>query len=183
MATAIQLKEELCPHLPVLACRKAVLLILFGAGLPGFASIIDRNLQTTAINQLSTALAHARYHAVTFNRNVIICPSTDMHNCTGGYDWEYGHISFVDTNYNRKRDGNEKIIAVNQAIDRSIDIKTSIGRQKIRFNSSGASPGSNTTFRFCTDSDNVEYKAIILSNTGRARLAKKLPGNREIHCN
>ena len=164
----------------VTAC--AVLLILLGIGIPGFGSIIDRNQQVAAINQFSTALAHARYHAVTFHRHVILCPSVDHQQCTGGFDWESGQITFVDDNNNRLRDDNEEIIAINQAIDRSIDIQTSTGRRKIRFKPSGAAPGSNTTFRFCTGSENVMRKALILSNSGRARLSDKLPDGSEITC-
>ena len=161
----------------------AVLLILFGIGVPGFGSIIDSNQQVAAINQFSTSLAHARYYAVTNNRHVILCPSTDLQTCTGGMDWEYGVISFLDDNRNRLRDANEEVIAINQAIDRSIDIQTSIGRKKIHYWPSGSAPGSNVTFRFCTDSPNVKRKALIISNSGRVRLSENLPDGSEITCN
>ena len=160
----------------------AVLVITMGIALPGYTAFIGTNQQTAAINDFSTSLAQARYNAVKLMTHTILCPSIDQQNCTGGYSWQDGFITFLDENSNRRRDPDERLLNVQQAFNRTIQIQTSIARSKIVFRSSGASPGSNTTFRFCDHSGRIKHKALVLSNTGRVRLAKKLPDGREISC-
>ena len=160
----------------------AVLVITLGLAVPSFSSLIARNQQTSLINQFSTSLAHARYYAVQNSRRVILCPSTDLESCTGGFDWQQGFISFVDENYNRLRDAEEKLLAVTQVDRNEVKVQTSTARRKIVFYPSGSSPGSNVTIKFCSNVANIPGKALILSNSGRARFAKTTPSGAEIAC-
>ncbi len=160
----------------------AVLIIITGIGIPASGRLLDSSQQAASVNNFATALAQARYHAVMHSVRVILCPSTNQTSCTGGYDWQKGFISFVDDNRNRHRDNNEKLINVGQETHHLIGIQTSIGRQRISFRATGDSPGSNTTFKFCPRSEGLKRKALILSNTGRARLAEKMPNGSPITC-
>ena len=161
----------------------AVLIITMGIALPGFENLLSRNHQTTSINQFATTLAQARYHALNHYTRVVLCPSSDSSSCTGGFEWQQGYISFVDHDRNRQRDPGEELIAVVDQHDPTINIRTSTGRRKIIFYASGRSPGSNTTIRFCSSAASLSGKALILSNTGRARLTKKTNNGDEIQCN
>ena len=158
----------------------AVIIITAGIALPGYGQFLNSNRQTTAINQFSTTLAQARYNAVNRMQRVVLCPSTNKTDCTGGYEWQQGYISFVDNDRDRNRDPSEEILVVTEEQASPLTIRTSIGRQRIIFHTSGASPGSNSTIRFCTE--NIAGKALVLSNTGRARLARKKPNGDEINC-
>jgi len=160
----------------------AVLVITLGLAVPGFSSLIAGNQQTSLINQFSTSLAHARYYAVQHSRRVVLCPSSDLQSCTGGFDWQQGFISFVDENYNRLRDKKEKLLAVTQIDRNEVQVQTSTGRRKIVFYPSGSSPGSNVTIKFCSNAANIPGKALILSNSGRARLSKTTSRGDEIAC-
>lgn len=160
----------------------AVLLVTLGLGIPGFSGLIASNQQTSLINRFSTSLAHARYYAVQNSRRVVLCPSIDLESCTGGFDWQQGFISFVDENYNRLRDEKEKLLAVTQIDRNEVQVQTSTGRRKIVFYPSGSSPGSNVTIKFCSNAANIPGKALILSNSGRARLSKTTAGGDEIAC-
>lgn len=161
----------------------AVLVITTGMAVPQFDQLLGSNRQTAAINQFSTSLAQARYHAVSHFTRVVLCPSSDLESCTGGFDWQAGYITFTDNNRNRQRDPDEPLIAATQSQPADISILTSTGRRKIIFRPSGSSPGSNTTIRFCSENTRIPAKAIILSNTGRARLARKDANGDEISCN
>ena len=160
----------------------AVLVITTGIALPGYDYLLGRNYQTTSINQFSTTLAQARYHAVNHLSRVVLCPSSNLRDCTGGFEWHTGYIAFVDDNMDKQRNTDEEIISVVEKAHGSVSIKTSSGRRKIIFRPSGSSPGSNATVLFCTNRDSLPGKALILSNTGRARLAKKLAGGKNIPC-
>ena len=173
-----------CPGFTLieLVITLAVLIITLGITIPGYSGLVASNQQTTLINQFSTSLNHARFHAVKSDRLVVLCPSTDMAFCTGGFNWQHGFISFVDTNRNRLRDKDEKLIAVTQIDREDVKIQTSTGRRKIVFYPSGISPGSNVTIKFCSSETSVPAKAIILSNSGRARLSRLTPNGEEIAC-
>lgn len=160
----------------------AVLVITLGLAIPGYSGFIASNQQTSLINQFATSLAHARYYAVQNSQRVILCPSNDLQSCTGGFDWKQGFISFVDENYNRLRDEEEKLLAVSQIDQNEVEIQTSTGRRKIVFYPSGNSPGSNVTIKFCSNVANIPAKALILSNSGRARLSKATASGNEIAC-
>ncbi len=160
----------------------AVLLITLGVAIPSFSGLIASNQQTSLINQFATSLAHARYYAVQHSQRVVLCPSSNLESCTGGFDWQQGFISFVDENYNRIRDGKEKLLAVTQIDRNEVAIQTSTGRRKIVFYPSGSSPGSNVTIKFCSNVAKLPGKALILSNSGRARLSKTTAGGDEIAC-
>jgi type IV fimbrial biogenesis protein FimT len=160
----------------------AVLIITLGFAVPGFSGLIASNQQTSLINQFATSLAHARFYAVENSRRVVLCPSHDLESCSGGFDWQQGFISFVDENYNRLRDGQEKLLAVAQINRNEVQVQTSTGRRKIVFYPSGSSPGSNVTIRFCSKVSNIPGKALILSNSGRARLSKTTASGDEITC-
>ena len=160
----------------------AVLIITFGIAIPGFSSLLSRNQQTTSINQFATALAQARYYAINHGSRVVLCPSSNLSTCTGGYEWQQGYITFVDNDHNRQRDPEDSLVAAFDKHHPSVNIRTSTGRRIITFHSSGRAPGSNTTIRFCSNNIDLPGKALILSNTGRARLSKKLSSGEEIPC-
>jgi len=159
-----------------------ILVISIGLIIPGFGRLLDSSQQSASVNTFSTALAQARYHAVTHSQRVVLCPSLDQQHCTGGYDWQAGFITFIDKNLNRLPDEDEDIINISQATSHVIDIQTSKGRSRITFRPTGDAPGSNTTFRFCPKSANLQRKVLVLSNTGRVRLSEKMPDGSEISC-
>ena len=160
----------------------AVVIISTSVAFPGYSRLVSSNLQTASINQFSTSLAQARYYAVTNMRPVVLCPSSNQQDCTGGFEWQNGYISFVDLDRDKQHDNNEKIIAIHGKQSDSVKILTSTGRRKIAFRPTGDSSGSNVTVRFCSDKTNLPGKALILSNTGRARLARKMPKGGKISC-
>ncbi len=160
----------------------AVLIISTSIAFPSYSRLVNSNLQTASVNQFSTYLAQARYYAVTNMRTVVLCPSSNQQDCTGGYEWQNGYISFVDLDRDKQHDNNEKIIAINQKQSDSLKILTSTGRRKIAFRPTGDSSGSNVTVRFCSNKTKLPGKALILSNTGRARLARKMPNGSKISC-
>ncbi len=160
----------------------AVLIITLGLAIPGYSSFVAGTQQTSLINQFATALAHGRSQEFLNSQRVILCPSSDLKSCTGGFDWQHGFISFVDSNYNRLRDEDEKLLAVTQLHRDDVAIQTSSGRRKIIFYPAGNSPGSNVTIKFCSKTPDIPGKALILSNSGRARLSRTMPGGDEIAC-
>ena len=160
----------------------SIAIITTGIVVPSFASILNRNQQIASVNQFSTNLAHARYQAINRYEHIVLCPSVNLSHCSNANEWEHGYISFIDTNENKEVDEQEEILTATQKMDYLIKIKSSSNRKKITFSPSGAAPGSNTTIQFCSGFGDIEHRALILSNSGRARLSKKMPNGEEITC-
>lgn len=59
---------------------------------------------------------------------------------------------------------------------------TSGNHHPVVFQPEGGSGGANDTFTFCDTRGAAKARAIVLSNTGRARIADKRPGGKALVC-
>ncbi len=145
----------------------AVAGLLLGAGVPAAGSLLAAQEVRSAHSRLFSHLAMARTMAVSSAYQTIICPSNDGQQCSGSTHWGRGWMSFLDTDASRSRNPGEPILAVGK-LPSAISVQTSRARRAVRFLPSGGSPGSNLTFQICHNAG-ATPRAIILSNTGRAR--------------
>lgn len=157
-----------------------VLALLVTTGLPAMNRFLAGIELRAAHERLFRHLSAARLTAVTEGRRTALCPSSDGQSCSGGSDWTAGWITFVDADGNRSREPAERIIAVGR-LPADVRLQTSRARRAIRFLPSGASPGSNLTFRLCHRRA-LPGRAIILSNQGRARSSRSEPRGGPVRC-
>lgn len=161
----------------------SIAIILSSASIPSIQSFLEGNSQTADINRYIGYLQYARSEAIKKNTAVMLCPSDNGENCTGGIRWDQGLIIYHDNNRNRHRDDNEKItLNINPEKKNKSVIKTTKGRQKLTYYPDGTSPGSNATITFCTDTQSKPPKAIIISNLGRPRTSSKSASGGKLNC-
>lgn len=151
----------------------AVGIIVIGIGVPSFLSLAASNHQSSEINTFVRHLALARSYAVKTGRDHVLCPSSDLLSCLDATRWDEGFILFEDTNENGIKESDEALVYTSQPSGKfGIDMQSTKGRKKIIYRADGRSAGSNLTLTFCDPEGDVTPKAVILSNTGRARISK-----------
>jgi len=159
----------------------AVVAILTTTAVPSMHSVIAENRLATQVNQVVGTLNLARSEAVKRGQRVIMCRSSNALDCERTSGWQEGWIVFADNNGNREHDAAETIIRVQGPLQRGTTI-TSGARRRIVFQPLGTSGGTNATFTFCDVGAVAKPRAVILSNTGRARFSHTGPGNRPLNC-
>ncbi len=160
----------------------SVAIVLLAIGVPSFQNLTHSNQMTAAINTITTHLSLARNEAVTRGTRVVLCPSFNGTDCANSMIWDEDIIMFTDNNKSGHLEEGEKLLRhVNINYD-SILIKTTTGRRKAAYDSSGFSMGMNVTFTFCDTGGIVDPKAVIVSNSGRPRLSDTKHDGSSLDC-
>ncbi len=144
--------------------------ILAAIAAPSFTSMIQDNRLVTQVNELQASIALTRSEAIQRNNNTTLCRSANNTACGG--NWENGWIAFLDSDGDGNVDG-EEIFLVHGGVSGANTIRAS-SSDILTYTANGlGSVGLDNTFIFCDDRDNPETHArgIVISSTGRARLA------------
>jgi len=153
-----------------------VVSVMTAAAIPLLQSLIAKERQNTAMNAFIAALYLTRSEALKRRERIVLCPSRNGENCdgtgSGGTIWHEGYLVFVDANASRDRDAEEEIVHVVGKY-RGLRIASSSGRDHVTYLPSGLARGTNATFRFCVERDVVPARSLVLSNTGRVRVAPR----------
>jgi len=160
----------------------SIVCILLTTGIPSFKTTIQNNRMAASRNSITTHLNLARSEAVKRNIGIILCPSQDGLSCWDSMIWDEGFILLVDSNNSRQYEPGEQILRYNSRSNASIRISTSTGRRKVVYNQYGFASGYNLTFTFCDLNDLTEPKAVIVSNSGRARLSSTASNGGPLNC-
>lgn len=152
----------------------AVASVVTTIGIPAYGQVVSAQRMSSAVNDLVTALHLARSEAIRRGARAVLCPSSDGVNCLvadAPTDWHVGYLIYIDENANRKRDDDEQVVRIISATT-GIRIQSSRYRNQVTYLPNGLAYGTNTTFSFCDDSKNTPARAVILSNSGRPRVAR-----------
>ncbi len=155
--------------------------VLLSQGIPSMMNLASANRITTELNTFTAHLHLARSEAIKTNYVAVICPSKDGDTCLGSQDWHNGYMLFIDQDSDRKRDKNEPVIRYHP-IDNQV-LTVDAGRRKtISYQSTGWAKGSNLTVTFCALSGNTKPRAVVVSMTGRSRIADIHPNGDALNC-
>ena len=144
---------------------------LLAMGVPSFASLTARNRLHVEINALFHAIHVARKESIMRRQVVSICPSPDGRQCLPGRDWSAGWIMFN----NRDRDEpplidpNEPILQVHRV---SSAVRLSANRRGFTLRAT-FKRATNGTIVACDAASRTVPRALIISYTGRPRVALK----------
>ncbi len=161
----------------------AVAGVVVGSGVPAMQNLVYEQRLTTQVNQLFTDLYLTRSEAIKRATQVTLCKSGDGTSCSTTSGWQDGWIVFADTNENETVDAGEPIIRVGQALTGGVTLRfgeTGTYRY-VRYKPDGAA-WPNATFTFCDPRGASGARAIILSNTGRARISDKSSSDGALNC-
>ncbi len=152
---------------------------LLALGAPSLREFLVASRRTADINGFVSAVQLARSEAAKRGAAVVVCKSADLHTCAGdelGYD--SGWIVFENSDDVRppSRDMSEPLIFAYEPISRGSIVSN---RRLYEFRSYGWR-STNGTVTFCDALSRA--RAVIVSYTGRPRIADVGPGGRPLIC-
>jgi len=143
--------------------------VLVGIGLPSFAGIAARSRISVEINALFHAIHLARKESIMRRQVVSICPSVDGSTCRPENDWSTGWIMFNNRDHDSppQRDPAEPLLRVH-LVDDTVTISANRRTFTLRSTQKRA---TNGTFVVCDRAARAAPKALVVSYTGRPRVA------------
>jgi type IV fimbrial biogenesis protein FimT len=164
-----------------LLTSRAVVAIVAAVATPTFRTLQLDGRRTAAVNGFLHALFLARSEAIKRGRVVTVCRSGDGRQCDyGGVDWNVGWMVFVNNDRDDPpvRDPREAIIAHSGAWPGG---SISSNRRAYSFRPM-AQAVVNGTIVFCDVRGSAHARAIIISHTGRPRVAHRDSGGKPLRC-
>ena len=145
--------------------------LILTLGLPSFAGIVAANRLRTEVNAIFHAIHLARKDSIVRRRVVSICPTLNGQACEPGQAWSNGWMTFVniDRDWPAVRDSNEPVLRWHQ-VDSAIRISANRSGFSLRSTDLRA---TNGTLVFCDRAARAAPRAVVVSYTGRPRVAYK----------
>jgi len=146
----------------------SVLAVIVAIGMPAMA-VIRRSAQVSAaFSQLTTSLATARIMAVSRNRAVTVCPSSDGSTCRADLNWSSGWIIYLDPAREAQPASGDLVMQVAEAPN-GIAVRSTVGRHRVRYLPNGMSSGTNVSFSLCSTREARLIGRVVVNNAGRTR--------------
>ena len=158
----------------------AVATTVLATGVPALGKLLAENRQRTEINALFHAVHLARKESIVRRKVVSICPSPDGQQCLPGRNWSSGWLMFVNNDRDEPPmiDDGEPILSrhtVNPAV------RLSANRRGFTLRSIWKR-ATNGTIVACDIADRANPRALVVSYTGRPRVALKTPAGEPYSC-
>lgn len=154
--------------------------IIFGLGIPSFAHLAADKRLLVESTALFHAVHRARQESIVRRRVVSICPSVDSQYCDPDGNWSRGWIIFANRGWNGLgvRDDGEALIS-HHRVGETVRIKAN--RAVFSFRSTHLR-ATNGTLIVCDQDRRAETRAVIISYTGRPRVARKNTRGKAYQC-
>lgn len=157
----------------------AIAAILLTVAVPAFQDLVQNNRLVSHTNEFVTALNLARSEAIKRSVSVTIKKT--------GTNWEEGWQVFTDLDADGVLDdngdanlceaGEDCLLLTNKGLPSGYTLRSG-ARTRVTYRSDGTAEGFNDTWTFCSPDKNPKRaRAIIVSNTGRARAAVDSDGD------
>jgi type IV fimbrial biogenesis protein FimT len=158
----------------------ALAAIILTIGLPSFSNTLARNRQNIEINALFHAIHLAREESIRRREVMTVCASSDQRTCSGGLDWSAGWILFNNTDRDSppQVDPGEAVVMAHR-VDASV--RVSANRRAFTFRATYRR-ATNGTLVFCERNDRIPARALVVSYTGRPRVAATTPNGTPHSC-
>jgi type IV fimbrial biogenesis protein FimT len=163
----------------------AIIAIGLSLAVPGAQSLVMNNRSVSSTTELIASIQYARSEAISRNRRITVCPSTDSTDCenTG---WDSGWIVFVDTDADQSIDAGEEIIHQSPAIGGFSITSTEFDTFFVYRPNGRVMEATTTTnqgeFKFCDGRGSNYARALILDISGRPRVSKTDMAGEVISC-
>lgn len=158
-----------------------IMAILTTLAVPSMAEMRMNAERTAAVNGFFHALFLARSEAIKRGSVVSLCKSADGVTCLGTHGrWSQGWIVFenLDRDEPAQRDAAEPLLAVYSGWEAG---SIESNRQSYSFRAHTQAVVNGTVI-FCDSRGSAEARAIIISHTGRPRIARRDGSNRPLAC-
>lgn len=140
--------------------------VIASIGLPSFAATLARSRQALEINALFHAFHQARKESIMRRTVVSLCPSQDGKTCAPSTDWSAGWIMYQPESASPSGPGRLVVLA-HTAGD---TIRVTANRRSFTLRAT-VRRSTNGTLVVCDAQNRIPPKALIISYTGRPRVA------------
>ena len=163
----------------------AVAGVVVGGGVPAMQDLMYEQRLTTQVNQLLGDLHLTRSESIKRGVPVVLCKSSNGVACSTTTDWQNGWLVFVDSDDDSLVDANEPVIRVQQALSADVTLRfgafgPGTGRY-VTYLSTGLTE-QNGTFTFCDTRGAPNARAILITQSGRARISSKSSSDGPLSC-
>lgn len=154
--------------------------LIMTIGLPSFSGTLARQRQRVEIDALFHAVYLARKESILRRRVVSLCPSRDGRQCSASRDWSSGWLMFEnsDRDVPPHVDPGEPLLQRHK-VDTSVRISANRQGFTLRSTVQRATTG---TFVICDRAQRIAPKGLVVSYTGRPRVARKTPAGKPYEC-
>ena len=154
--------------------------IVLAAGLPAFSGTLARQRQAVEINALFHAIHLARKESIVRRKVVSLCPSQDGERCEPGKDWSAGWVLFENSDRDSppQVDAGETVLQHHRVSDK---VRISANRRGFTLRATFLR-ATNGTFVVCDFRNRIRGKGLIISYTGRPRVAFERPDGTPYAC-
>jgi type IV fimbrial biogenesis protein FimT len=163
-----------------LSLTVALAALLLTLGIPELSRIGARQKQSAEINALFHAVHLARKESIVRRQVVSLCPSFDGQSCTPGRDWSGGFLMFENKDRDEppQVDPGEAVLRRHTANE---TIRLSANRRGFTLRAV-FKRATNGTIVVCDRADRIPPKALVISYTGRPRVAFETPRGEPYSC-
>lgn len=146
-----------------------IVAMVLAFGVPSFAALMARQQQRIEIDALFHAIHLARKESLMRRKVVSLCPSMDGKTCRPGDDWSRGWIMFENSDRDSppRIDDGEALLQ-HHAVAENVTIRANRHGFTLR---SVYLRATNGTLVVCDRLERVAPKALVVSYTGRPRVA------------
>jgi type IV fimbrial biogenesis protein FimT len=145
----------------------SILAILISVASPALLRSLQRNEIRVAQDEVIAALLYARSTAAYSGVRTVFCPSIDQRHCASTTQWEHGWVVGLDADHDNQPDGRARYTGAGHG--KQLHIRSSAGRQIVRYQPDGSSGGSNLTLLICQQGNANPALSVVISNSGRVR--------------
>jgi type IV fimbrial biogenesis protein FimT len=153
---------------------------LLTVGIPSYSALTARQRQHAEINALFHAVHVARKESIMRRKVVSLCPSDDGLRCGASGDWSEGWLMFE----NSDRDSPPQVDAGETILQRhrvAEDVIIKANRRGFTLRAT-VLRATNGTLVVCDARDRIRPKALVVSYTGRPRVAVATTRGRPYTC-
>lgn len=147
----------------------ALISVVLTLGIPSFGAIVANHRLRTDVDALFHAVHLARKYSVVRKQVITLCPSRDGQYCDDSPDWSSGWIMFSNSNRRHAdiRDDGEPVLQRHVAHPAN---RITANRRAFTLRSTELR-ATNGTLIFCDSSGRAKPRALVISYTGRPRVA------------
>ena len=142
-------------------------------GLPSFSALKARNAQRVEINALFHAVHLARKSSIMRKQVVSLCPTADGVSCNPGREWSGGFLVFENSDRDEPPELDDGEILLHRHLA-SPSVKITANRRGFTLRATFLR-ATNGTLVVCDRAGRVTPRALVISYTGRPRVAERTP--------
>ena len=158
----------------------AIAAMLLTLGLPSFSALKARSAQRVEINALFHAAHLARKSSVMRKQVVSLCPTADGESCHPGRDWSGGFLVFENSDRDEPPELDDGEILLHRHLA-GPTVKITANRRGFTLRATFRR-ATNGTLVVRDRAGRVAPKALVISYTGRPRVADSTPRGEPYFC-